>query len=58
MQTLPRFEDASALETPETSTLKEYSKPELTVYGGIAELVQANGGSGGDGNPLPPVSLT
>ncbi|MEZ5428365.1 MAG: hypothetical protein R2747_19000 [Pyrinomonadaceae bacterium] len=46
----PKFEDSDGR--------KEYQKPELKIYGGIAELVLALGGAGADGSGFPPVSLT
>ena len=45
-------------ENNQITNLKAYKKPELTVYGSIAELVLANPGSGADGSGFPPVSLT
>lgn len=35
---------------------KDYFKPLLTHYGGIAELVKMLNGIGPDGNPVPPLS--
>lgn len=37
---------------------RQYIAPKLINYGGIAELVQMNGGTGPDGGPIPPITFS